>query len=118
MATSRIVQATATVQLFVQRCILGLEPSVIRRRRRSTPTGPNGEWMSQYRVWQANREVFLFPENWIDPSLRANKSPFFADLEQELKQSDVTSDVVETALGHYLEKLEAVARLDVCGHLP
>ena len=72
------------------------------------------EWMSQYRVWQANREVFLFPENWLDPSLRANKSQFFADLEQELKQSDVTSDVVETAVGHYLEKLEAVARLDVC----
>ena len=28
MATSRIVQATASVQLFVQRCFLGLEPKV------------------------------------------------------------------------------------------
>jgi peptidoglycan hydrolase-like protein with peptidoglycan-binding domain len=114
METSRIVQATATVQLFVQRCILGVEPSV------SVDVNLDGdwtqwEWMSQYRVWQANREVFLFPENWIDPSLRANKSQFFANLEKELKQSDVTSEVVEAALANYLEKLEAVARLDVCG---
>src|SRR5262245_5570098 len=71
--------------------------------------------MSQYRVWQANREVFLYPENWIDPTLRTNKSPFFSELQQELKQSDFTNEVAEVALQHYLEKLEAVARLDVCG---
>jgi peptidoglycan hydrolase-like protein with peptidoglycan-binding domain len=112
-ATSRIVQATATLQLFVQRCFLNLEAAV-------SVDGSDGEWlqwqwMNQYRVWQANREVFLFPENWIDPTLRSNKSPFFSDLQQELKQSDFTNDVAEVALQNYLEKLEAVARLDVCG---
>jgi peptidoglycan hydrolase-like protein with peptidoglycan-binding domain len=112
-STSRIVQATAAVQLFIQRCLLNLETEVAI----DSADGDwlQWQWMNQYRVWQANREVFLFPENWIDPTLRQNKSPFFSDLQQELKQTDFTNDVAEVALENYLEKLEVVARLDVCG---
>ena len=72
------------------------------------------QWMSQYRVWEANREVFLWPENWIDPTLRSDASPFFPDLQQDLSRAISTADVAETALQNYLEKLEQVARLDVC----
>jgi hypothetical protein len=114
MATSRLVQATATVQLFVQRCFLGLEPQVVVDVT-ADEKWLQWQWMGQYRVWEANREVFLFPENWIDPSLRSDTSPFFAELKQELKQGDLTTEAAETALQNYLEKLEKVARLDVCG---
>ncbi len=109
-----MVQATAAVQLFVQRCFLNLEPNVTVNAT-ADQDWLQWRWMSQYRLWQANREVFLFPENWIDPTLRSDKSSFFTDLEQELKQGDLTNDTAETALENYLEKLEAVARLDVCG---
>ena len=112
--TSRMVQATAAVQLFVQRCFLNLEPQVVVDVN-ADQDWLQWQWMSQYRVWQANREVFLFPENWLDPSLRSNKSPFFVDLERALKQNDLTNDTAEAALMNYLEGLEAVARLDVCG---
>ncbi len=115
MATSRIVQATAAVQLFVQRCFLGLEPEVTVDVAADS-AWLQWQWMSQFRVWQANREVFLFPENWIDPSRRADASPFFAQLQQDLKQGDLSTEVAETALQNYLEKLEQVARLDVCGY--
>ena len=27
-------------------------------------------WRKNYRVWDANRQVFLYPENWIEPELR------------------------------------------------
>ena len=27
-------------------------------------------WLKWYRVWEANRKVFLYPENWIEPELR------------------------------------------------
>jgi hypothetical protein len=26
------------------------------------------EWMKRYRVWEANRKIFLYPENWLGPS--------------------------------------------------
>ena len=28
------------------------------------------EWLERYRVWDANRKIFLYPENWIEPELR------------------------------------------------
>jgi hypothetical protein len=32
------------------------------------------EWMKNYRVWKANRKVFLYPENWVEPEPRDDKS--------------------------------------------
>ena len=32
------------------------------------------EWMENYRVWEANRKVFLYPENWLEPELRRDRS--------------------------------------------
>jgi hypothetical protein len=114
MLTSRIVQANSTVQLFVQRCLMNLETEVVA----NTTTDPDWlqwNWMKYYRLWEANREVFLYPENWIEPELRKNKSPFFKDLENKLMQSEITSSSAEDAFMEYLEKLDDVARLEICG---
>jgi hypothetical protein len=111
MMTSRIKQAISSVQLFVQRCLMNLEPDVTL-----TPgEAKQWEWMKNYRVWEANRKVFLYSENWIEPELRDNKSPFFKDLENELLQNEVTMDTAEEAFKHYLEKLDEVKRLEISG---
>jgi hypothetical protein len=111
MQTSRIRLALSTVQLFVQRCLLNLEPSV-------SPSSINADhwtWMRRYRVWEANRKVFLYPENWLEPELRDGKSPFFRDLESDLLKADITQDLAELAYLHYLRKLDDVARLEIAG---
>jgi len=28
------------------------------------------QWSKNYRAWDANRKIFLYPENWIEPELR------------------------------------------------
>ena len=71
--------------------------------------------MKRYRVWQANREVFLWPENWLDPELRDNQSPFFKETMGELLQGDITEDAAASALLNYLAKLSEVAKLEPCG---
>src|SRR5215475_7851668 len=73
------------------------------------------EWMKRYRVWEANRKVYLFPENWLEPELRDDKSPFFKEIESELLQSDITEERASIALLNYLSKLEEVAKLEICG---
>jgi hypothetical protein len=111
MATSRIKQAISSVQLFVQRCLMNLEEGVD-----PTTIDPHlWEWMKQYRVWEANRKVFLYPENWLEPELRDDQSPFFQELRMELLQSDMTPEVAESALLNYLTKLDQVDRLEICG---
>jgi hypothetical protein len=114
MMTSRIKQAIGSVQLFVQRCLLNLEEDVTADAT-ADPGWARWKWMKNYRVWEANRKVFLYPENWLLPELRDDKTPFFTELETELLQGDVTNEAVEDALVAYLEKLDQVARLEVAG---
>lgn len=112
MLTSRLKQAAASAQLFVQRCLLNLEVDILAKTDLD-PKWKQWKWMKRYRVWEANRKVFLYPENWIEPELRDEKSPFFTDLENELMQNDINSDTVEQAYLNYLEKLDKVANLEI-----
>jgi hypothetical protein len=110
METARLKQATSTIQLFIQRCFLDLESKngitaeMLDRER--------WEWMSKYRVWEANRKVFLYPENWIQPSLRDDKSPVYLQLESELMQRDLSSTAVVDAMKNFLFKLEEISNLE------
>ncbi|MDN3514337.1 MAG: neuraminidase-like domain-containing protein [Candidatus Brocadia sp.] len=115
--TSRLVQGSGSVQLFVQRCFMGLEPDVVVNA--DGATGDSAwrwwKWMRKYRVWEANRKVFLWPENWIEPELKKDRSSFFKDLENELLQNEINQYTVETAFTNYLEKLDGVAQLEIAG---
>ena len=108
--TSRIRLAIASVQLFIQRCLLNLEPKV----HPSLINSRQWEWMKRYRVWEANRKIFLFPENWLEPEFRDDKTHLFTELEGALLQGDVSSDLVEDSFLNYLKKLDELARLDIC----
>ncbi len=109
--TSRVKQAMSSVQLFVQRALMNLEPNVTL----STEDAREWKWLKSYRVSEANRKVFLYPENWIEPELLDLKTPFFKQFESELLQGEVTDEAAENALRGYLEKLDEVARLEVVG---
>jgi hypothetical protein len=118
--TSRIVQATNSVQQFVQRCFMSMEADIIANADDPDQSNYDSkwgqwEWMSQYRLWEANRKVFLYPENWIEPELLPDQSSFFKDLQNDLLQNEVTETNVEDAFMTYLEKLDDVARLEVKG---
>ncbi|WP_019502255.1 LamG-like jellyroll fold domain-containing protein [Pseudanabaena sp. PCC 6802] len=109
--TSRIVQGIASLQLYVQRCLMDLEAGV----KPETIPPKEWEWMKNYRVWEANRKVFLYPENYIEPELRDTKTPEFEALEEELLQDEITQDTVERAIIHYLDKVKELVDLKIVG---
>lgn len=112
MPSSRIVQAHNAIQLFVQRCMMGLEPAASANTE--TDSGwLQWQWLSQYRVREANMKVWCYPENWIEAELRDDKSFIFQDLENELMQNELTEFTAERALTHYLEQLDGLAFLEV-----
>lgn len=108
--TSRIRLAISSLQLFIQRCLLNLEKQV---HPSAIVNAKHWEWMKRYRVWEANRKIFLFPENWLEPEFRDDKTHLFTELEGALLQGDVSSDLVEDAFLNYLKKLEELERLDI-----
>jgi Neuraminidase-like domain/Tachylectin len=111
MQTSRIRHALSSVQLFIERSLMNLEPRVFPTAIDST----QWPWRKRYRMWEANRKIFLYPENWLEPELRDDQSPFFKETMSELLQSDITEDKAATALITYLSKLDEVAKLEPCG---
>ncbi|MEO0844083.1 MAG: neuraminidase-like domain-containing protein [Cyanobacteria bacterium J06643_5] len=106
---SPIQLAILSLQTYLQRCRMGFELGV------SKVEIPDvwWEWIMNYRKWEANRKVFLYPENYIDPSLRKNASPIFKELQDELLQSDITADSVETAYRNYFDKFAEIAKLQI-----
>ncbi|MGN9919479.1 neuraminidase-like domain-containing protein [Micromonospora palomenae] len=120
--TSRVVSAVSSVQLYVHRVLMNLESD---RRAPSDPAHvavspgaiPADEWAwrRNYRVWEANRKVFLWPENYLEPHLRDDKSPLFAELETALLQSPVDEQSVLDAYASYLAGFEELAGLQITG---
>ncbi|WP_313951698.1 neuraminidase-like domain-containing protein [Accumulibacter sp.] len=116
MRTTRVLQAIASVQQLVHRILFGLEPGIGARVGLDL-ANVRGEWkwMSQYRVWEANRKVFLFPENWLLPELRDDKSHAFVALESALGESELTQGAAAAAFGTFLDELAHTAQLLVLG---
>src|SRR5260370_6649817 len=114
--TSRLRLAMSSVQTFILRCLLILENGNSYPALNVAPRVIDADWwawMKRYRVWQANREIFLFPENWMIPELRLDKTDLFQTLESALLQGDVTSDLADDAFLAYLKGIEVRARLDI-----
>lgn len=120
--TSRLVAAMSSAQTYVHRILLNLEQD---RRDVNDPDhvhilpsvipGDEWSWRKNYRVWEANRKVFLWPENYIEPELRDDKTPLFKNLEETLLQQDVTEQNVLDAYGAYLNGFEEAAGLRIAG---
>ncbi|MGZ6480411.1 MAG: neuraminidase-like domain-containing protein, partial [Bdellovibrionales bacterium] len=121
--TSYLVAAITSVQLYIHRCMTNLEqsdqdlnPGIV-----DVKVLPNWipadewAWRKNYRVWEANRKVFLYPENYIDPTLRDNKTEIFKELEDDLLQQKITQDSAEAAYKKYLSRFSELTRLRYAG---
>ena len=114
--TSRLRLAMSSVQTFVQRCLLNLENGNSHPALNVSPSAIDADvwtWMKRYRVWDAAREIFLQPEDYLVPELRLNQTDLFEQLQSALLQGNVTQDLAEDAFYDYLKGLDLRARLDI-----
>lgn len=107
--TSQVAQAIASLQQYLYRIALNQEPGF-------NPMSPQdvASWReidSQYARWSASQQVSDYPENYILPSTRQDKSHFFEELENSLNQNRLNADRVQDAVLSYLNEFEAVSNL-------
>ncbi len=115
---SEVVSGISSLQLYVHRCLMNLEQSDsgdVRVHPDWIPKDQWEGWRKNYRVWEANRKVFLYPENYLEPELRDNKSPQFMELEDELLQKKITLEAAEDAYMKYLTQFAELGRLKIAG---
>ena len=119
--TSKVKEAISAIQLYFHRFLVHLEQVQLS----TTPSngGPitraqikkRWQWLKNYRLWEANRKVFLYPENYIRPELRDTKTPEFQKLEETLLQGELNSATAEAAFTSYLESFGQVSTLKIAG---
>ncbi|MFK8103706.1 MAG: LamG-like jellyroll fold domain-containing protein [Saprospiraceae bacterium] len=106
---SYLKEALNCMQLYIYRCRMQLEAEVT-----SSISEDWWNWMSQFQLWVANRKIFLYPESYLDPALRQNKTPIFEDFQNDLLQSAITEESVEAAMMSYFDDFETIAKLRIC----
>ena len=109
--TSVVKEALGCLQLYVYRCRMQMEAGV----ELSDEIDQFWEWVKNYRVWEANRKVFLYPENYTEPELRKDKTPLFDKLTQGLQQGHLDEETVDKAVKVYLDGFAEVANLKTAG---
>ena len=116
--TSRIEEAIGAIQLYLHRYFINLEDIALDASDQQAARlilKDRWQWLRNYRVWEANRKVFLYPENYIRPELRDTKTAGFKALEENLSQGELTESMVEEAYLKYLDRFTEVSELTIAG---
>lgn len=118
--TSRVVAAISSVQLYIQRILLNLEQDRMKDVFKLSDSALQGfrkewDWRQRYRVWEGNRKVFLWPENWLTPDVRDDKTSLYKDFEGQLRQKEIDEPGILELYTNYIQGLQQLAHLKVAG---
>jgi len=118
--TTRVASAIDAIQTYAHRVRMSLEvsaPGAIEPIAIPPSALPADQWVwrRSYRVWEANRRVFLYPENYLEPGVRDDKTPLFEAFEETLSSRDLSETAIEDAYARYLRGFEEVGRLRIGG---
>ncbi|ODS24632.1 toxin [Candidatus Endobugula sertula] len=108
--TAGVASATKSIQQYINRILLNLEPGL------SMTFEEKYNWLefaNRYGYWAANQQLRIYPEIYVDPSLRLGKTEFFFQLESALNQGKLSDESVQEAVLGYLNNFEDVSNLKV-----
>lgn len=108
---SPVKEGINALQLYLQRCRMRLERGV----KRITVPESWWSWVMDYRMWEANRKIFVYPENYLLPSIRHSKTTLFKETEDALQQSKITEGYIEEQYIKYLDNYMELTQLKICG---
>ncbi|HEY1749693.1 MAG TPA: neuraminidase-like domain-containing protein [Caulobacteraceae bacterium] len=106
-STSYIAQGIGSLQAYMQRARMNLEPGV------TDILVPEAwwAWLTAYRIWEANRKIYLYPENYVDPELLQGASPIYYQFKDEILQNEIDETHVAQAYTGYFTGLAEQANL-------
>ncbi|HEN3671853.1 TPA: phage tail tape measure protein [Yersinia enterocolitica] len=120
--TSKVAEAISSLQLYIERCIDGAEPDTAADKVAKHFSTDNflHDWSiynKRYARWAGKQKLKYYAADYIDPTLRYNKTELFSEFEQSINQTKLTESAVTKAIGNYMSSYEKLARLDTISHL-
>ena len=112
LETSRLAEAIACLQQYIGAIYSGMEPGHTKEFSKEELVA----WHQRYcniSDWAGYQMLTDYPENYINPTLRLNKSDAFKELENNLGQASLSDAAVQMALLEHLKQFEGVCNLDL-----
>ncbi|WDU63803.1 neuraminidase-like domain-containing protein [Pseudomonas poae] len=109
--TSPVACAIASLQQYITRIQLGLEPGYETQGMSPKQDQMWREQLHAYPLWSASQQLCYHPANYLDPTLRRDKTDSFQHLENDLSQYRLHADTVLTAVQSYLGRFEEMANI-------
>ncbi|WP_353273153.1 neuraminidase-like domain-containing protein [Wolbachia endosymbiont (group A) of Portevinia maculata] len=107
---SPIKAALNSIQLYIHRAMMKIEEGVEVDK---DFTEEKWKWLSSYREWEASNKIKLYPENYLNPTLRKVITPEYKKLQNTLMQGNITDEGVSDAYMKYFEDFEQVTSLKI-----
>lgn len=111
--TTRISEAIAGIQLYVNRALNGMENNTVAGVRGRQFFTDWDMYNKRYSTWAGVSELVYYPENYIDPTVRIGQTSMMDTLLQSVSQSSISRDTVEDAYRTYLTSFEQIANLRI-----
>lgn len=111
--TTRIAEAVACIQLYVNHCLNNLEKEVQDSVRTRSFFRDWEEYNRRYSTWAALSMLVYYPENYIDPVIRTGKTAMMDNLQQRISQEGIKKEAIDDAFRTYLTEFDQVADLNV-----
>ncbi|WP_240492631.1 Tc toxin subunit A, partial [Photorhabdus namnaonensis] len=111
--SSRIAFCIASLQNYLFRLFSHLEPGYGSMTIPGKHVENWNRYLSQYAHWQAWQKQRNFPENSLDSAQRIRRTHAFTDLENDLNQSRLNNDMIQTAILRYLTEFERLSNLQL-----
>ncbi|MFC4274271.1 Tc toxin subunit A-related protein [Achromobacter aloeverae] len=117
-STTRVAQAIASLQQYISAILAGVEPGYAGVSWTTSDTLlPEltywQDYMGQYDTWAAQAMLQVYPENYLVPTLRKDRTDQFDGLVTNINQGQVNDETTLNAIQLYLNGFEDVANLSV-----
>ncbi|MFW0854162.1 neuraminidase-like domain-containing protein [Morganella morganii] len=113
ITTTRLADAIAGIQLYINRTIAGDEPGASSAVLERQFFKDWDTYNKRYSTWAGVSQLVYYPENFIDPTIRTGQTGMMNTMLEQLSQSELNSDTLENGFRQYLTAFEQVADLKV-----
>ncbi|MFS2224055.1 neuraminidase-like domain-containing protein [Pantoea sp. B65] len=111
--TTRLAEAIASVQLYINRALSGQESGVVAAVQARQFFSDWDRYNKRYSSWAGVSQLVYYPENYLDPTLRRGQTGMIDEMLQSISQSQLTSETVDDAFKTYMTRFEEIADLEV-----
>ncbi|CQD35622.1 Tc toxin subunit A-related protein [Yersinia mollaretii] len=120
--TSKVAEAISSLQLYIERSIEGAEPDAAADKvaKHFSTDQFLHNWSTynkRYARWAGKEKLKYYAADYIDPTLRYNKTELFTAFEQSINQGKLTENAITKALQKYLIQYDELCHLETIAHV-